>query len=117
MIERQLGLGFVLVVFVSWFDVVVLLVEAVVAEPKVVVLVGEFGGVIMDEEFVDANVAAEVLGLVEQGGLEFGDRNGANVVGMGLGSSTDGVIVVDAFVGHCSATSAGMAGGSNVGCC
>ncbi len=64
MIERQLGLGFVLVVFVSWFDVVVLLVEAVVAEPKVVVLVGEFGGVIMDEEFVDANVAAEVLGLV-----------------------------------------------------
>ena len=40
-----------------------------------------------------------------------------NVVGMGLGSSTDGVIVVDAFVGHCSATSAGMAGGSNVGCC
>ena len=40
-----------------------------------------------------------------------------NVVGMGLGSSTDGVIVVDAFVGHYSATSAGMAGGSNVGCC
>lgn len=36
---------------------------------------------------------------------------------MGLGSSTDGVIVVDAFVGHYSAASAGMAGGSNVGCC
>lgn len=98
MIERQLGLGFVLVVFVSWFDVVVLLVEAVVAEPKVVVLVGEFGGVIMDEEFVDANVAAEVLGLVEQGGLEFGDRNGANVV-VAAAVAVAAVVVVDRTLG------------------
>ena len=100
MIERQRGLGFVLVVFVSWFDVVVLLVEAVVAEPKVVVLVGEFGGVIMDEEFVDANVAAEVLGLVEQGGLEFGDRNGANVVVVVVAAvAVAAVVVVDRTLG------------------
>ena len=100
MIERQLGLGFVLVVFVSWFDVVVLLVEAVVAEPKVAELVAEFGGVIKDEEFVDANVAAEVLGLVEQGGLEFGDRNGANVVVVVAAAvAVAAVVVVDRTLG------------------
>ena len=101
MIERQRGLGFGLVVFVSWFDVVVLLVEAVVAEPKVAELVGEFGGVIMDEEFVDANVAAEVLGLVEQGGLEFGDRNGANVVVVVVAAAVAvaAVVVVDRTLG------------------
>ena len=79
---------------------VVLLVEAVVAEPKVVVLVGEFGGVIMDEEFVDANVAAEVLGLVEQG-LEFGDRNGANVVVVVAAAAVAvaAVVVVDRTLG------------------
>ena len=98
MIERQLGLGFVLVVLFLGLTWLSCWLRQLLLSQRLWELVAEFGGVIK-EEFVDANVAAEVLGLVEQG-LEFGDRNGANVVVVVAAAvAVAAVVVVDRTLG------------------